>query len=99
VAKRPKLEELKSQMGERLDIFSISLDKEWSTVEQFRENQFAMPWKHAIEPLQWNSPFIEAFAPVGLPYGYLVDKTGKIIAVGDELNSDKLLKTAKRLVL
>ncbi|MTI39378.1 TlpA family protein disulfide reductase [Fulvivirga lutimaris] len=99
VAKRPKLEELKAQMGDELEIISISLDKEWATVEEFRKSKFPMPWRHAIEPKQWDSPFIQEFAPVGLPYGYLVDKYGKIIAVGEELNADKLVSTIKRVLL
>lgn len=98
VKKRSALEAMNKNYGDRLEIISVSLDKEIITVQDFRKARFPMEWNHAIKPDMRNDPFIKEFVPQGLPYGYLIDPNGKIMAFADELSSENLKQTVERIL-
>ena len=97
VAKRPKLEVLKEKMGDDLEIVSISLDKSEAVVNTFRQKQFPMDWVHVLKSKKWDDPFVDKYVKDGLPYGYLMDKDGKVVAFGKELDAENFDKTVARV--
>ena len=97
VAKRPKLEALKEKMGDDLEIVSISLDKSEAVVNTFRQKQFPMDWVHVLKSKKWDDPFVDKYVKDGLPYGYLMDKDGKVVAFGKELDAENFDKTVARV--
>ena len=98
VAKRPKLEAIKQKYGSSIEILSVSLDTDIEKVRQFMKDKYAMDWHHSIKTEQWKDPFIKKFVPTGLPYGYLVDKKGNVIAFGNELGAKTIEKTVDRIM-
>jgi thiol-disulfide isomerase/thioredoxin len=98
VKKRPALEAMYKKYGDRLEIISVSLDKEITTVQDFRKAKFPMEWNHSIKPDMRNDPLVKEFVPQGLPYGYLIDPKGKIIAFADELSAENLKHTVERIL-
>lgn len=98
VAKRPKITSLKDKMGDDLKIVSISLDESWEVVQEFRDKKFSMPWIHVLKSDKWDDPFIKSNVPEGLPYGFIVNKKGQIIAHGNELNAENFDQTIARIL-
>ena len=41
-----------------------------------------LEWIHVSDLQYWNSPVVKLFGVEGIPYTYLLDKNGKIIAKG-----------------
>ena len=97
VAKRPKLEKLYKKYSNQIEIVSISLDTNIDVVEKFRKEKYPMKWLHSIKPDKMKDSFIKSFVPSGLPYGYIVNPKGKVIAFGNDLSADKLEATFERL--
>lgn len=97
VAKRPKLEALKEKLGDRLQIISISLDENEAIVNDFREDRYPMNWAHVLKEKKWEDPFIDQYVKERLPYGYLIDKSGKVVAFGKELNAENFEETIARI--
>ncbi|MEQ8906880.1 TlpA disulfide reductase family protein [Ekhidna sp.] len=98
VAKRPKLEALKEKFDDRIQIVSISLDKDVQTVEDFRSKKYPMSWYHVVKSKKFKDPFIKEYLPSGLPYGYLVNNYGEVVAFGAELNADNIDNTINRVL-
>ena len=98
VAKRPGLMKIKETLGDKLEIISISLDDSPEVVSTFRKAQFEMPWLHVLKAEKWDDDFIKTYLTEGLPYGYLVNPEGTVVAMGRELDEKNLLKTAERLI-
>lgn len=98
VKKRPKLEAIQKKFGNKIEIISISLDREISTVQTFRKVKYPMNWNHVTRPDMSKDPLVKEFIPQGLPYGYIISPDGKILATGDELSSENLEDTANRLL-
>ncbi|NAS32225.1 redoxin domain-containing protein [Flavobacteriaceae bacterium R38] len=98
VAKRPKLEAINEKLGDKIEIVSVSLDRDIAVVEKFRKEKFPMQWTHVLKAEKMRDPFIKAVVPNGLPYGYLIDKEGRIVAFGNELDAGKLESTVKRVL-
>lgn len=98
VAKRPKLEALKQKLGDQLRIVSISLDASAEIVNAFREDKYPMNWVHVLKSEKWDDPFINKYLQEGLPYGYLMDKNGKVIAFGKELDAENFDNTLSRVM-
>ncbi|MCK8479791.1 TlpA family protein disulfide reductase [Psychroserpens algicola] len=59
VKKRPVLEEINKKFGDKIEIISISLDSEISTVQNFRKEKYRMDWNHSIKPKMINDPLIK----------------------------------------
>lgn len=97
VEKRPKLELLKKKYGSKIEIISISLDKNIEIIEKFRKERFSMNWTHSI-PQKWEDPIITKFVPQGLPYGYIINPQGKVVAFANELDAKVLIKTMDRVL-
>ncbi|NER12814.1 hypothetical protein GWK08_05140 [Leptobacterium flavescens] len=98
MAKRPKLEAIKEKFGDKIEILSVSLDRNAAIVEKFRKERSPMPWKHVLKEQKMRDPFIKALVPGGLPYGYLVDGKGEIVAFGSELDAELLEATVNRIL-
>ncbi len=98
VKKRPKLEAMHKKFGDKIEIISISLDREKETVENFRKSKYPMEWHNAIRPDMKNDLLIKEFVPQGLPYGYIIDPNGKILATGDALKAENLERTANHIL-
>ncbi|MEM6737243.1 MAG: TlpA disulfide reductase family protein [Bacteroidota bacterium] len=97
VAKRPKLEALKKEHGDQLQIVSISLDKDLKTVKDFRDAKYPMQWYHVLKSEKFKDAFVKAYVPQGLPYGYLMDSEGKVLAFGTDLNAENFEETVIRV--
>ena len=97
VKKRPMLEKIHNKYGDKVEIISISLDREKETVQNFRKSKYPMDWHHAIRPDMKNDPLIKELVPQGLPYGYIIDPNGIILATGDALKAENLESTANRI--
>ncbi len=63
-------------------VFSVSLDEnkdQWTSAI----TADALVWPNHVSDLsRWNSPVVEAYGIEGIPHTVLLDKTGKIMAVG-----------------
>lgn len=93
VQKRPALEAISRNYPNNIEIVSISLDKEKEKVEAFRNDKFPMQWRHFIKTEMFKDAFVREYAPQGLPYGYILNPKGEIVAFGDELKADILEDT------
>lgn len=98
VAKRPKLTALKEKLGDRLEIISVSLDDSNEIVTAFRKDKYAMPWLNVLKSEKWDDEFIKKYVSEGLPYGYLINPEGKILAFGKELDAENFEKTIERVI-
>ena len=98
VAKRPKLEKLYEKYGDQIEIVSISLDATFEIVDTFRKEKYPMKWLHSFKPDKMKDPFVKSFVPGGLPYGYLINPDGKVVAFGNDLNAGELEETFERLL-
>ncbi len=57
-----------------------------------------MPWMHVFSEGVWESEAAKAFEVSGIPKPILIDPNGKIVALEEDLRSDKLEKTLERFV-
>lgn len=75
-------------MGKGFEIFQVSLDKsadEWK--KAIKDD--GLRWKHAGDMKFWSSPVVKIYGIKGIPYNYLIDPEGKIIAMnlrGEDLD-------------
>lgn len=82
-----------------LEIISFSCDAKPEDVAPFRKDRWPMPWKHVFfgRGKECLYPKIkEDFDLRFIPSPFLIDKTGKIVAMGDELRGEKLIKTLEK---
>jgi thiol-disulfide isomerase/thioredoxin len=98
VIERPLLESIKKKYGSKIEIISISLDRDISTINKFRKDKYAMKWNHVIMPNKLKDPFINSFVTDGIPYGYLINPKGIVVAGNSELGVQKLEATIDRIL-
>ncbi len=88
----PYLEEAHDMYSDSgFEILSIALLDTREEIEQFREDNYSMPWLHTL--LAWGeySSIMDLFELTRFPKPILVDEGGIIVAIEDELRGDKLL--------
>ncbi|MBI3259074.1 MAG: TlpA family protein disulfide reductase, partial [Ignavibacteriae bacterium] len=79
-------------------VLSVSFDREAGDVTKFRNGKFKMPWVHTFSEGVWESEAAKTFEVSGIPKPILIDPNGKIVALEEDLRSDKLEKTLERFV-
>jgi thiol-disulfide isomerase/thioredoxin len=82
--------------GKNLVILSVSLDGSPQDVVKFRNGKWQMPWLQAFGGHAWDSKMVKDFEVVGIPRPVLVDTTGMIVAMEDELRGQDLEKTLEK---
>jgi hypothetical protein len=79
-----------------LIILSLSLDKKPEDVDQFRKEQWDMPWLHSFVEGGFGSSLAESLEAWYVPKPILVGPDGIIIATGDALRGEQLVATIAR---
>jgi peroxiredoxin len=74
-------------------ILSLSMDGIPQNVVRFRKGKWKMPWLHAFVERGFDSKICKSFEAYSLPKNFLVDSTGKVIALGKDLHGDQLEAT------
>ena len=82
--------------SKNFEILSFSLDAKASDVVKFRAAKWKMPWLHAL--VTTNKKVMSDFSVVAPPKSYLIDATGKIVAMQDELKGPQLEKTLTKVL-
>lgn len=77
--------------AKNFEILSFSLDAKPGDVVKFRSAKWKMPWLHAF--VTTNKKVMSDFSVVAPPKSFLVDATGKIVAMQEELKGPQLEKT------
>jgi thiol-disulfide isomerase/thioredoxin len=77
-------------------MLSVSLDGSPQDVAKFRSGKWQMPWLQAFGGQAWDSKIVKDFEVVGIPRPVLIDTTGKIVAMEDELRGENLEKTLEK---
>ncbi len=75
------------------EIVSLSLDDKPETIKRFRSGRWRMPWLNSLIPGGFDSEMVKRFEISGIPKPILVGRTGKIIAIENELRGPNLDKT------
>lgn len=75
------------------EIVSLSLDDKPEIINSFRSGKWKMPWLNSLIPGGFDSELVKRFEISGIPKPILVDRTGKIIAIENELRGPNLDKT------
>lgn len=78
---------------EGLEIISVSFDLEIGKLLKFRDERYAMPWKHNFAQEDERNGLSKIFAIAGIPRPILVGKDGIILELGEELRGENLEKT------
>lgn len=84
-----------------VEFYSFSADTKKEDVEKFRKERFPMPWKHVFIGRGKDAELIkvkEDFRIKFIPSPFLIDKDGKIVAMGEDLRGDKLIETIGKYV-
>ena len=71
-------------------IVSISEDDSVKTVSMYRGRKWHMPWENVLLNNQAGRSIANKFGVSGIPFPVLVNKQGKIIALGNELKGENL---------
>jgi cytochrome oxidase Cu insertion factor (SCO1/SenC/PrrC family) len=95
VAELPRLEDAHVRFGERLEILSISMDRDAETVREFRRDRHPMPWSQAF--IGVDSEVEAAFGVRGTPHLLLVAPDGRIVARSRDLIGERLIPTLERV--
>jgi peroxiredoxin len=82
--------------GDRMEILSISRDRDPDTVREFRRTRHAMPWMHAV--VGSDRTVFEAFGVRGTPHLVLVDPQGEIVATTRHLTGERLIRNVRAAV-
>lgn len=77
------------------EILSISLDSSVQVVERFRKDH-SMPWLNAN--VSSDSELTKKFGVLGIPAPFLIGPDGVIIASGEDIRGDLLLKTLSKFL-
>lgn len=96
VAELPSLEEAHGRFGDRLEILSISMDRDEETVRAFRRDRHPMPWPQAF--IGVDSEVEAAFGVRGTPHLLLVAPDGRIVARSRDLIGERLIPTLDRVI-
>ncbi len=84
--------------GSGFEILSLSLDEKAETVKEFRKGKWKMPWLNSFAAGGYENEVVKRFEVSGIPKPVLVDRTGQIIATGNDLRGASLRKTLARMV-
>jgi hypothetical protein len=57
-----------------------------------------MPWKHAFLNGGFDHPLVKSLGIHSIPRPVLLDPEGRIVAAGDELRGEDLLRTLGRIL-
>jgi thiol-disulfide isomerase/thioredoxin len=79
-------------------ILSVAFRDGRSDIRQFRRNRYPMPWLHTLVEREDDQQVRAKFELTGFPRPILIDETGMIIAVDDQLRGEKLLSRVKETV-
>ena len=82
--------------SKNFEILSLSLDRSPDDVVKFRHDKWKMPWLHTF--VTGDEKLTTAFEVVGIPHPILVDGTGTIIAVEEELRGSNLDATLSKFL-
>lgn len=74
----PAVKELHNEMGDRLNIISISVDKDESAWKRAMDEE-QMPWTQLIAPKESTKVLQEAYALSAIPYLLIIDPEGRIV--------------------
>jgi thiol-disulfide isomerase/thioredoxin len=78
-----------------LSIISIDANEPNEVVKAFRKAKWPMPWQHAVNA---DDVATKTFDVAVFPTAILVDPTGTIVAVDEDLLGDRLAKTLERVL-
>jgi len=102
VAEMDNLHKLRAKYKARdLEILSVSFDQAPEDIRQFRQKNWKMPWLHAfigMDEFRVGSKFCDYFELSEIPKAILVDKEGRIAAVGEEALGEKLAANVARIL-
>ena len=77
------------------EVFQISLDKKLETLKPAIEKD-KLPWKtQACDYKSWESPVAQLYMVNEIPQNFLLEKTGKIVAIN--CNGDALKKELQKI--
>ena len=92
IEEMPYLEEAYASFNESgFEILSIAFLDTRKEIEQFREDNYPMPWLHTRMTWDDYSSIADLFEVTRFPKPILVDEDGIILAIDEELEGDKLL--------
>ncbi|MGM0650302.1 MAG: TlpA family protein disulfide reductase [Bacteroidota bacterium] len=83
-------------MGNGFDIYAVSLDKsrdKW--VNAIKQDNLS--WPQVSDLKYWHSPYVKSYKIRGIPFNFLIDEDGRIIA--KNLRGEKLNKTLEKYVI
>ena len=81
------------------EILSLSFDGKLEDVVKFRKNRWKMPWFNSLIEKGFDNDIVKQFDIIGVPTPILVDKTGKIIALNEDVRGEKLEKVLEKVLL
>lgn len=92
----PKVVEVYNDYKDKgFKIFGVSIDEEkeeWTGAIE----SWGMEWDHISSLKRWDEPIVHQYKVQSIPYNYLVDKQGKIVA--RDLQGEDLRKTIEELL-
>lgn len=97
IPKRMELDSIFNKYKDKLEIISISLDKDPASVKEFRQKQYAMPWKNACVFNNFEAEICRLFGvdKVGTPSLFLIAPDGKLLAKTSQLLQNGIDNTVK----
>ncbi len=99
VGEMPRMHEAyKKYKSSRFTILSLSFDRNKEAVEQFRKNEWEMPWMHVFLEGENRDKIGKEFEVSGIPKPILVDPQGMIVATEGELRGDYLDMTLAKFL-
>ncbi len=100
VAEMPNLQKAYDTFkGDNFTILSLSLDRSKEDVVKFRETKWKMPWLNVFLGMDSQNKILKDFDVMSIPNPVLVDPTGRVIAAGDQLRGDELMKTLDKYLV
>jgi thiol-disulfide isomerase/thioredoxin len=102
VAEMDSLHKLRAKYKSRgLEVLSVSFDQTPEDIRQFRQKKWKMPWLHAfigMNEFRVGSKVCDYFELSEIPRAILVDREGKVAAVGEEALGEKLAANVARIL-
>ena len=88
----PYLEEAYDRYSDSgFEILSIAVFDTREEIKQFRDDNYSMPWLHTLLTRGEYNSIMDLFELTRFPKPILVDESGIILAIDEELRGDKLL--------
>ncbi len=99
VGEMPKIHEAyEKYKSPRFTILSLSFDRNKKAIEEFRKNEWKMPWLHVYLEGANRDKIGKEFEVSGIPKPILVDPKGVIVAMEGELCGDQLDVTLRKFL-